>query len=104
MNQESARQYPLYASRLRTEARTRPCTWHVKTEQAGNGLGKLFLNCKDVLQLTAEGFGPEVMSGFSLNCLRSDPQLVTRLPDASFNKEIRVETPADFARIDGHSL
>src|SRR5437763_13250951 len=71
-----------------------PCTWYMKTEQADKRLGELFLNCKDVFQLTAERFRREVMAGFSLNCLRSDSQLVARLPDASLNHEIRMETPA----------
>src|ERR1700730_15333521 len=44
------------------------------------------------------------MATFSLTRLGSDPQLVARLPYASFYDHIGIETPTHFADIDGHSL
>src|SRR5690349_15352229 len=44
------------------------------------------------------------MAGFSVNCLCSDPQLVTRLPDAPFNDEIGAEALAYFPDIDGDTF
>src|SRR6202171_4383033 len=44
------------------------------------------------------------MARFSLTRLGSNPQLVAPLPDASFDDDIRSETAAHFADINGHSL
>src|ERR1700693_4009339 len=44
------------------------------------------------------------MAGFSLNRLGGNPQFAVRLPDASFDHDIRIETPAYFADIDGYFL
>ena len=40
-----------------------------------------------------------MMTRFGLNRLSSDPQLFARLPDTSFNDEIRAETLAHFTDI-----
>ena len=44
------------------------------------------------------------MARFSLNRLRRDPQFFARFPDASFDDDIGIETPADFADINRYSL
>ena len=44
------------------------------------------------------------MARFSPNRLHRDPQFFARFPDASFDDDIGIEAPADFADIDGHPL
>src|SRR5215471_9346208 len=78
--------------------------WHLKPHQAGHGFRDLFLNCKDILQFTAEGLRPQVMAGFRVDRLGSDPQLHPRLPDASLDHEIGAETLAHFPDINRHTF
>src|SRR5215469_9147246 len=70
--------------------------WHLKPQQAGHGFRDLFLNCKDILQFTAEDLRPQMMAGFRVDRLDSDPQLHPRFPDASLDHEICAETLAHF--------
>src|ERR1700758_906177 len=44
------------------------------------------------------------MAGFSLDRVCRDSKFSARFPDASFDNDIGIEAPADFANIDRHSL
>ena len=44
------------------------------------------------------------MARSGMNCLRRDPQLVTRFPHASFDNDIRIKTAAHFADVEGRPL
>jgi hypothetical protein len=76
----------------------------VKPEQIRNALCDLFLNSKHILQFSPERLRPQVMTGFGLNQLGSDPQLFAGLPDASFDNEIGPETLANLPHVDADAF
>src|SRR5262250_2337318 len=78
--------------------------WHLKAQQASHGFRDLFLNCKDVPQFAAEGLRPQMMAGFRVDRLGSDPQLHPRFPDASLDHETGAETLAYFPDVNRHTF